>query len=152
MALSFRISRAGTTDGNPGGAGNYKLKTTSVKIALGGSPIAAVLPGVKPLLLDLGQHRVNITIEGIADFVGTDDSEGGVAFADKDDLEAFMDPEITNAWYNKVITFHDETVTGYFATYEIKISNIVLDKQDARGYWSFVIQAVGLKKTQATPP
>jgi hypothetical protein len=149
MALSIRISRTGCTNCDPGGDGNYALGAESIRITHSGSPIVAVLPGADPLLLNLGQWKVTIVIDGIANKTATDLSDGSVSIADKDDLEAMADPTITDSWFDETVTIHDETVAGSFATYTVQIASIALSKDDVRDYWHFNMQAIGKLASQA---
>jgi len=137
MALAIKIS-------NDSGAGvtAYMLKASSLKIQHARSPIAIPMPGTDPILLDLGQWKLNITVTGDTDFTGHDENDGAIAIADRDDLEYILNPTSTNSWHDQVITLTDDTNSGA-TTYTVKISGLTLEKADAKDYYTFTLAMVG---------
>tara|TARA_B100000949_G_scaffold231046_1_gene242515 strand:+ start:447 stop:878 length:432 start_codon:yes stop_codon:yes gene_type:complete len=118
MALDIRIQRI--TKGANSGASTiheqFKIQAQNFNVSYDRSPISAPLPGGVVLLYDLGQTRVNVSLDGIAAETDTNISEGGIMIADKDDLEAIA---ITQNWWNgiiRVIALGDE--------YEVAISSV----------------------------
>jgi len=89
MALDVFLQRI--TKGANSGASTiheqFKVQCQTLSVSYDRSPISAPLPGGEVLLFDLGQTRVNISIDGITADTGTNVSEGGIMIADKDDLE-----------------------------------------------------------------
>ena len=110
MALDIQIQRI--TKGNNSGASTiheqFKVQAQSFNVSYDRSPISAPLPGGEVLLFDLGQTRVNVSMDGIAAESGTNITEGGIMIADKDDLENIA---ITENWWRgtiRVIALGDE--------------------------------------------
>ena len=137
MSIATRIQRSG------GGAGNdFKLQVTNLSITHDRSPIAVWLPGSQPLLLDLGQWKVSIALEGTCNFAGTDLTDGGIPIADKDDLEAIADPTQTTPWHSSTITLTDDTDSGA-VVYTVKISSLKLTKRDVQNKYDFTLTCVG---------
>lgn len=141
MANALTISRTG------GGSNLFRLQTTSFTVDHDRSPISAFLPGANPLLIDLGQWRVRITIEGTASLPGTNLTDSGDAIADKDDLEIMADSTDGNPWHTQTITLTDDTATANAGattiTYNVKISRVRLEKADAKDFYNFTIHLVG---------
>ena len=72
----------------------YNLTATSISINYDRSgALAAVLPGAtNPVLIDLGQFRVTINIEGfVAPTGGTPTADGANVIPTKDQLETILD-------------------------------------------------------------
>ena len=139
MSNAIRISRTGT------GANNFRLQSKRISISYERSPVVAALPGVDPLLFDLGQWKVSIIIEGVASFPGTDlNDSDAVPIADKDDLEVLGDSTASNPWHSQTITITDNSAPTA-VTYTIKISKIQLEKLDAQSYYTFNLQAIGFR-------
>jgi len=118
MGLDILIQRI--TKGSNSGASTiheqFKVQAQDFNVSYDRSPISAPLPGGVVLLYDLGQTRVNVSLNGIAAETDTNISEGGIMIADKDDLEAIA---ITQNWWNgiiRVIALGDE--------YEVKLASI----------------------------
>jgi len=137
MALALKLSRTGDS-----GVTAYMLKAISLKIQHIRSPIAIPLPGEAPMLLDLGQWKLNITVSGDTDFTGHDENDGAIAIADRDDLEFIFDPTETNSWHNETITFTDDTNSNA-VTYTVKMAQLTLEKVDAKDYYTFTLSMVG---------
>ena len=98
------------------------------------------MPNNNPLLIDLGQRMVRIVVEGSAAEMGTDEAEGGVNIADRDDLET-----IAETWGDtETITIRDNRTTPV-RTYEVKINEIRLDGSGDRAFWNYVLTAVGFR-------
>jgi hypothetical protein len=137
MALAIKISKS-----SGGGIDDYLLQTKSLSITHQRSPIAAPMPGSDPLLIDLGQWKATIVVSGTARFTGTNESEGGIAIADRDDLETIADPTATNVWHDKTITLTDNTDSPAKA-YTVKISSLKLDKAETTDFYNFTLSMVG---------
>ena len=120
----------------------YMLQTTSLKIQHTRSPIVVPMPGTSPILFDLGQWKLSITVSGTTQFTGHNENDGSVPIADRDDLELIADPTSTTPWYNKTITITDDTNSGS-TDYTVKIAGLTLEKQDVRDYYSFTLSMVG---------
>ena len=110
MALDIRIQRItkGSNSGNSTIHEQFKLQAQDFNVSYDRSPISAPMPGGVVLLYDLGQTRVNISMNGIASETGTNITEGGIMIADKDDLETIA---ITQNWWSgtiRVIALGDE--------------------------------------------
>ena len=138
MALDIRIQRI--TKGANSGASTiheqFKIQAQSFNVSYDRSPISAPLPGGVVLLYDLGQTRVNVSMDGIAAETDTNISEGGIMIADKDDLEAIA---ITQNWWNgvkRVLALGDE--------YEVAISSVKFGLQaPVTNRWTFNISMTG---------
>lgn len=119
-----------------GGAGplTYRLKADSVTIVVDRDPRQAGLPGADPLLIDLGQFKPVIVVEGKVD--ETASSEGGVTIPSKVNLE-----DAVRTWYNLnggVITL---TVSG--DAYIGKFRSLRMTLPAGReSVWDFTLQFV----------
>ena len=136
MALAIKISRSGT------GITAYMLQANSLKIQHTRSPIAVPMPGTSPILFDLGQWKLSITVSGTTQFTGHNENDGAVPIADRDDLELIADPTAATPWHDKTITLTDDTNSGA-TTYTVKIASLTLEKQDVKDYYSFNLSMVG---------
>ena len=141
MALDVRLQRVtkGSNSGNSTIHEQYKLQAQSVSISYDRSPISAPLPGGEVLLFDLGQTRVNISIDGIAGETGSDVSEGGIVIADKDDLEKVA---IHSDWWGlgtQVIRFvvSDDEYEVHIASLKFGLMAPVIDR------WTFNLSMTG---------
>jgi hypothetical protein len=122
---------------------SFNLDAKEIKISHQRSPILAPMPASDPLLIDLGQWKSTITITGICNFSGTNQTDtGGTTIADRDDLEDMVNPGITTPWYNEDITLTDST-NGGNATYIVKISSLTLEKTGANTWYNFTLTCVG---------
>jgi len=138
MALDIRIQRI--TKGNNSAASTiheqFKIQAQSFNVSYDRSPISAPLPGGVVLLYDLGQTRVNVSMDGVAAETDTNITEGGIMIADKDDLEAIA---ITQNWWNgvkRVLALGDE--------YEVAISSVKFGLQaPVTNRWTFNISMTG---------
>ena len=126
------------------GARTFKLQASRIIITHEKSPIAAALPGISPLLFDLGQWRVFVNIEGVTSFPGTNLTDAGINIADKDDIEDMANPTITNPWHGRTILITDATASPS-SVYTVKLSKVELTKIDAQNVYTFSIQAIGRK-------
>ena len=117
----------------------WKLQVSSCRIDYDRSPISASLPGnVNPLLLDLGQYRVNIQVEGITSETGTNQTDGGIPIMDKNHLEA-----AAQDWWNEDVRF---TVSD--DVYTVKVNAVSFTLQAAlENRWTFRLQLTGFKGT-----
>ena len=142
----------------------FYLQARTIKIQHEKSPISSSLPGSEPLLLDLGQWKVNITIEGDADVppITTDEVKNKkkineILIADKLDLETLANPiqrnikspgnrdpmYNPNPWYKYTMFLEDSTTTNAKLYYIVKLQSITLSKSDVRDYYQFILQLVG---------
>lgn len=136
-ALAIRLQRTG------GGTGDdFVLQVENVSFAHDRSPIVIPLPGNPPQLIDLGQYKTQIKIEGVAAFPGTNETDGGIAIADKDDLETLINPTIAVPWFNRTITLTDNTDNSG-TTYTVKIRSLTLDKRGPQNMYTFVLTCAG---------
>jgi len=121
MALDIFLQRI--TKGNNSGASTiheqFKVQCQTLSVSYDRSPISAPLPGGEVLLFDLGQTRVNVTIDGIASDTGTNKTEGGINIADKDDLERVAIHEDWWGTATQVIRFIAST-----DEYEVAVSSL----------------------------
>ena len=164
MALAIKISRK-----ESGGdvIESYWLKSNMIAVTHERTPIVSSLPDAEPILIDLGQWRVSIILEGVADFtVPFEDKEGigDIKIAYVDDLERIADPtaytdakrkrdpinisdKITtlNGWHENNIFIDDETVEGFTRTYQIYINSLYIVKNDVRNFYNFKLSASGFK-------
>jgi len=142
MALAFTIT-------NSSGPTSFRLQVTRVVISHTRAPVAAPLPGNDPLLIDLGQWKCNITLEGTAPEIGTNLTEGGVSIAEHNDLESMADPNASPNWYSNNITLTDDSDrnAGTNPVYTVKIAGLTLSKQEAHNFWSFTMNFVGFLST-----
>ena len=140
MPLAIRISRTGAAPSN-----NFRLQANTFTVTHELASLAAKLPGVNPILIDLGQWSIALSIEGTANNTGTNLLDGAIAIADKDDLEDMADPTPTTGirWFDQTITISDETVSGSFQDYTVKISKLQIAKRDAQNFWTFSLMAIG---------
>jgi hypothetical protein len=107
MALDILLQRVtkGSTSANSTIHEQFKVQCQSLSVSYDRSPISAPLPGGAVLLFDLGQTRVNVTIDGITADTGTNVSEGGIMIADKDDLEKIAVNQLWWGTASQVIRF-----------------------------------------------
>jgi hypothetical protein len=145
LANAIRIAHDGS-----GAKTDFKLKAVDMVVDHDRSPISAPIPYTNPILIDLGQWKVNITISGKCDFPGTDQSEGGVAIADMDDLVQMADSSSANPWHSNTITLTDTTSTTTL-TYTVKIGGVKIEKRDAQEYYSFTLKLVGFMTNDFDP-
>ena len=138
MALNILIQRI--TKGNDSAASTvheqYKIQAQDFNVSYDRRQISAPLPGGSVLLFDLGQTRVNISISGIAGQTGTNDTEGGIAIADKDDLETIA---TTTAWWNGIIRLKalDDEYEVAVASAKFALMAPVIDR------WTFNMSLTG---------
>ena len=142
MALDIRIQgiTKGTNSGNSVIHEQFKIQAQDFNVSYDRSPISAPLPGGVVLLYDLGQTRVNISMNGIASETGTNISEGGIMIADKDDLETIA---ITQTWWNgvkRVVALGDEYLVA-IASVKFGLSAPVINR------WTFNISMTGTLMT-----
>jgi len=143
--LSLKISH----DGGGSGTTTFMLQANSVQYSHDRSPIMVPLPGSNPLFIDMGQWKVSVMIEGTASLAGTNLSDGGIAIADKDDLEAMVGNQDSvfsgtsvKKWYPETITLTD-TTNSIVSTYEVKVSNLKMSKRAANNFYTFTLGLVG---------
>jgi hypothetical protein len=126
------------------------LQAANINFSHERSPIMIPLAGTNPLFIDLGQWKVSIQIEGTASLAGTNLSDGGVAIADKDDLEiivgnhdsVFSGGGAPKKWYNETITLTD-TTNSIVSTYAVKTSALKLSRRAAQEFYTFTLSLVG---------
>jgi len=139
MALNILIQRItkGSTSGNSTVHEQYKVQAQDFNVSYDRSPISAPLPGGEVLLFDLGQTRVNISISGIASETGTNNTEGGIAIADKDDLETIA---ISETWWNGTIRLKalDDEYHVAVAAAKFALMAPVIDR------WTFNMSLTGM--------
>ena len=117
----------------------WKIQCQSVRIDYDRSPISAPLPGnVNPLLLDLGQYRVNIQIEGVTSETGTNINDGGTPIMDKNNLESAVQD-----WWNEDVRF---TVSDDIYTVKVQGASFSLAAA-LENRWTFRLQLTGYKGT-----
>lgn len=134
MPLDVTIAGSPAIDGQT----SFNLQTANAVIVYDRSPIVAPLPGGTIVLLDLGQQRINIILEGIASQPGTDLADGATRIADQDHLE-----EIARTWdpNNIDLTIQDAT---YVRTYRVKVVNLRMTlKAAVEDKWDFVMNLTG---------
>lgn len=133
---------SGSTGGTSSGPHTFNLQAKDVNINHQRAPILIPLPGNDPIMLDLGQWKTTITISGIADFSGTDNLDGVIPIADRNDLESMADPEVPNPWYDQTILLTDSSDSAG-TVYTVKIAAIKLEKKDVRQYYDFTLSCLG---------
>ncbi len=121
MALAITIV------GGPGPI-TYRLQANTTKIFIGRDPLQAPLPGADPILLDLGQLRPTITIEGIVE--ETSGLDGAVIIPSKEQLE-----DAVEDWYNTTITV---TINGDSYVSKIKDCSFTVTAA-AEDRWEYVL-------------
>ena len=138
MGLDIRIQRI--TKGANSGASTiheqFKIQAQNFNVSYDRSPISAPLPGGVVLLYDLGQTRVNVSMDGIAAETDTNISEGGIMIADKDDLETIA---ISETWWNgtiRLVALSDEYHVAVAAA-KFALMAPVIDR------WTFNISLTG---------
>lgn len=143
--LSLKLSRTGGASGTE----VFMLQATNINFSHERSPIMVPLPGTNPLFIDLGQWKVSIQIEGTASIPGTNLTDGGIAIADKDDLEIIVGNQDSvfsgtsvKKWYPETITLTD-TTNSIVSTYEVKVSNLKMSKRAANNFYTFTLGLVG---------
>jgi hypothetical protein len=144
--LSLKLSH----DGGGSGTTAFMLQAVNINFSHERSPIMIPLAGTNPLFIDLGQWKVSIQIEGTASLAGTNLSDGGVAIADKDDLEIivgnhdsiFSGGGAPKKWYNETITLTD-TTNSIVSTYAVKTSALKLSRRAAQEFYTFTLSLVG---------
>lgn len=118
------------------GATTYRLEAESVSIAYERSPIQIPLPGSNPLLLDLGQFRPSINIDGKIPV--TAGSDGGVTIPSKNNLE-----DAVENWWNAPITV---TILG--DAYVSKIASCTFSMPASReAVWDYRLRLVTISRT-----
>ena len=138
MALNIIIQRItkGSTSENSTVHEQFKVQAQDFNVSYDRSPISAPLPGGEVLLFDLGQTRVNVSISGITGETGTNNTEGGIAIADKDDLETIA---ISETWWNgtiRLVALSDEYHVAVAAA-KFALMAPVIDR------WTFNISLTG---------
>jgi hypothetical protein len=148
--LSLKLSH----DGGGNGTTAFMLQATNINFSHDRAPIMVPLAGTNPLFIDLGQWKVSIQIEGTVSFPGTNLSDGGIAIADKDDLEkivgnhdSIFNDEVAvitgvKKWYNETITLTD-TTNSIVSTYEVKSAGLKLSRRAAQEFYTFTLSLVG---------
>ncbi len=128
MALGITLTVGGTT---------YRLQATKIMIRLSRNPIQAALPGgIDPLLLDLGQFRPSMVIEGAIKSVEPL-SDGGISIPTKRQLE-----DLTSDNFASTITV-SVSVGGISDDYVGKIANLSFTLPAARDdLWEYVMNLV----------
>lgn len=142
MAIDIRLNAP-----SEGGNNDLRLLANSVVIDYDRSPILAPLPGStvstpSVILLDLGQLRVNITVEGFVNETGTDQTEGANVIADKIDLET-----ATIQWWDNEITF---TVSEDSYTVKIAACRFSLRPGTETIKWDFQLRLIGHHNSLST--
>ena len=163
MALAIKIRRNTTPIEE-----SYWLKSNMIAVTHERTPIVSSLPDAEPILIDLGQWRVSIILEGVADFtVPVIEKEiiANTQIAYVDDLERIADPtaytdakrkrsdpsnisdKITtkNGWHENDIFIDDETIEDFTRTYQIYINSLYIVKNDVRNFYNFKLSASGFK-------
>jgi len=139
MALNIIIQRItkGSTSENSTIHDQFKVQAQDFNVSYDRSPISAPLPGGEVLLFDLGQTRVNISISGVTGETGTDNTEGGIDIADKDDLETIATSE---TWWNgtiRLVALSDEYHVAV-ASAKFALMAPVIDR------WTFNMSLTGM--------
>jgi len=143
--LALKLSHAG------GGSGTtaFMLQANNINFSHDRAPIMVPLAGTNPLFIDLGQWKVAIQIEGAASFPGTNLTDGGVAIADKDDLETIVGNQDSifsgtsvKKWFNETITLTD-TTNSIVSTYEVKVANLKISRRESQQFYSYTLSLVG---------
>ena len=142
MALDILIQRI--TKGVNSGASSiheqFKVQAQDFNVSYDRSPISAPLPGGVVLLYDLGQTRVNVSMNGIAAETGTNVTEGGIMIADKNDLERVA---VHEDWWSgiiRIIALGDE--------YHVAIASVKFGLQaPVINRWTFNISMTGTLMT-----
>jgi hypothetical protein len=143
--LSLKLSRTGGASGTE----VFMLQATNINFSHERSPIMVPLPGTNPLFIDLGQWKVSIQIEGTASIPGTNLTDGGIAIADKDDLEIIVGNQDSvfsgtsvKKWYANTITLTD-TTNSIASTYDVKVSGLKMSRRAAQNFYTFTLSLVG---------
>ena len=144
MALAVVLRR------NTGGAVEYNLQANTVSIKYDRSALIVPLPGATdPRLIDLGQFKVSISIEGIVPVTGH--SLVSATSPSKENLEDVL---IGSGWFNQTI-FIDVPRDPIATTptrdrYTVKIINCHFEmKGAAEDRWNFSLTAVGFRSATA---
>ena len=145
--LSLKLSRTGGAGGS--GTDEFMLQATNINFSHERAPIMVPLPASNPLFIDLGQWKVSIQIEGTANIPGTNLTAGGIAIADKDDLEimvgnhdsAFSGNSVKK-WFAETITLTD-TTDGVATAYDVKVSGLRMSRRAAQNFYTFTLSLVG---------
>ena len=132
--LSLKLSRTGGAGGS--GTDEFMLQATNINFSHERAPIMVPLPASNPLFIDLGQWKVSIQIEGTANIPGTNLTDGGIAIADKDDLETIA---TTTAWWNGIIRLKalDDEYEVAVASAKFALMAPVIDR------WTFNMSLTG---------
>jgi hypothetical protein len=135
MALNVTMS------GNSSSAKTYSLKVNSARISYDRSPLVAPMPGgVDPIILDLGQFRVKIVLEGTVPVSGTE-SDGTNDIPSKVELEDLLTNPL---WYAANITF---VIGG--DSYIAKIASCAFSLEASKEEWWTFNMALHSKKKVA---
>tara|TARA_Y100000310_G_scaffold175734_1_gene175838 strand:- start:1506 stop:1928 length:423 start_codon:yes stop_codon:yes gene_type:complete len=130
MALSVQIS----TDSVPNIT--YALTVESIVLDYSRGPVQAPIPAANPLLVDLGQFRPQIVLEGTLR-QDASETDGGVTIPDKRDLEDFVrGTSGTPAIYTSTITLA-VTFDGQTDSYICKIGKCTFDREQGMQVWHF---------------
>ena len=127
----------------------YRLQAETVSVDYDRSAIVAPLPGgTSPLLLDLGQFKVSIVIEGWISRTGTDLTDGADPIPDKDDLEL-----ATRDWWSNGITIdvpsNVEAATPTRDRYQVRIMKFrAVLKGANENRWNYTLTCLGFLLTQ----
>ena len=146
--LSLKLSRNGASGGSNGTTA-FMLQATNINFSHERAPIMIPLAGTNPLFIDLGQWKVSIQIEGTTSLAGTNLSDGGIAIADKDDLETIVGNQDSvfsgtsvQKWYANTITLTD-TTNSIVSTYDVKVSGLKMSRRAAQDFYTFTLSLVG---------
>ena len=138
MPLFIQIAGTPTITGQGEGSasGTYALQVTNFRVEHERFPKASPLPGGDPLLIDLGQRIVRLILTGTASEAGTNNTDGAIRVADRDELEI-----MGRTWSNNV-TLTDSTMTPA-RTYTGKIQKVQLERKTVLTVYDFILIIVG---------
>ena len=127
-----------TGQGEGSGATVYALQVTNFKVEHERLPKVSPLPAGNPLLIDLGQRLVRVTLEGTASEAGINNTDGAVRIADRDELE-----EMGRTWGNDVTI--TDSATSPATTYTAKIQKVALERKNVQTFYNFLMIIIGYK-------
>ena len=118
----------------------YRLPTERVLIAVDRTPIQSPLPGIDPLIYDLGSFRISITCQGVVH--SSSGSDGGVTIPSKRELEDFC-----TDLFASTITI-SINVNGNTDSYIGKIRSCTFTINSAReDFWDFALNILTVSRS-----
>ena len=135
MALAFQISDGVIPT-------RFNLQVTNSSITHQREPKVSALPGGNPLMIDLGQRKVDIILEGFCSEKATNQLDGAINIADRDDIEI-----IGRDWGDtETVTLTDlRPVANHI--YTVKIVSTNVSKREAQESYQFSIRLTGFVST-----